>query len=120
MLLVSQVLTHTPKVFSNPKWASLGFLIAHPSLDEDARTKLKIKDRPEPSALVTVLGMTPPKDETTARQWFGALAGHIAGSRFRRSSIMQELNPAYGQISRILSYRSCRRCLLCPQGIHLA
>lgn len=30
--------------------------------------------------LVALLEKTPPKDEAAARQWFGALAGHVAGS----------------------------------------
>jgi hypothetical protein len=79
---VLSVLIFISKVFSSPEWASFGFLIAHPSLNAEALTKLKIKDRPEPSALVTLLSKTPPKDETTAQQWFGALAGHISGLHF--------------------------------------
>ena len=92
-------LIYVSKVFSSPEWASLGFLIAHPSLNADALTKLKIKDRPEPSALVTLLAKTPPKDEATAQQWFGALAGHIAGLDFALR-FMHKLNSASEQISR--------------------
>jgi hypothetical protein len=79
VLLVSEMLTYTWQVFSSLEWSSLGFFVAHPSLNVDALGKLKIKDRPEPFALVNLLEKTPPKDEATARQWFGALAGHIAG-----------------------------------------
>lgn len=54
-------------------------MIAHPSLNGDALSKLEIKDRPEPSLLVSLLVKSPPKDEAIAEQWFGALSGHIAG-----------------------------------------
>ena len=31
---------------------------------------------------MTLLSKTPPKDDATAQQWFGALAGHISGLHF--------------------------------------
>ncbi|KAF7975917.1 hypothetical protein HWV62_8178 [Athelia sp. TMB] len=66
------------EVFSRPEWASLGYLIAHPSLQADALLKLKIRERPDASTLMNLLEKTPPKDEATARAWFGALSGHIS------------------------------------------
>lgn len=67
------------QVFSSHEWALLGFLITPPTLPADAPIKLKISERPKPFALISLLEKSPPKDEATARQWFSALAGHVAG-----------------------------------------
>ena len=44
--------------------------------------KLKIRDRPEPAALVSLLSKKAPKDEATAKEWFEILADHVSGQPF--------------------------------------
>jgi hypothetical protein len=67
-------------VFSNPDWAAFGLLVIQQSLQHDAATKLKIKQHPPTSTLVSLLEKTPPKDVSEARKWFGILAGRISGA----------------------------------------
>lgn len=68
-------------MFSSEKWALFGFLVAHP-INGEMVAKLKIRDRPDPSALVSLLRKTAPKDEATAKEWFEILADHVSGEFF--------------------------------------
>jgi hypothetical protein len=74
--------TFPEKVFASPEWASLGFLVVPSSLRDDALTKLKISEHPPASLLVALLEKTPPRNEAQAREWFGILAGRVAGALF--------------------------------------
>jgi len=58
----------------------MGFLVVHPSIQQDAVGKLKLKEHPPPALLVDLLNSTPPKNDVEARKWFGILAGRIAGN----------------------------------------
>ena len=53
-----------------------------PALDNAATRKLRLKDQPSTSKLVTLLERSPPRDEVTARQWFEILAGRVSGKIF--------------------------------------
>jgi uncharacterized protein DUF3684 len=50
-----------------------------PLLQDRAAVKLKLKNRPPTSELVTLLERSPPGDEATARQWFEILSGRVPG-----------------------------------------
>ncbi len=50
-----------------------------PTLPDGAVSKLKLKNHPPTSELVTLLEKSPPGDEATARQWFEALHGRVSG-----------------------------------------
>ena len=42
-------------------------------------SKLKLKESPSTSELVTLLKRSPPEDEATASRWFDILSGHVSG-----------------------------------------
>lgn len=50
------------------------------SLPADALAKLKIKQHPSTSQIVTLLEKSPPKNGAEAKSWFEILSGHIHGS----------------------------------------
>lgn len=50
-----------------------------PELIDGAAVKLKLKNHPPTSELVTLLERFPPEDEATARQWFEVLSGRVPG-----------------------------------------
>jgi hypothetical protein len=50
-----------------------------PQLPDGAAVKLKLKNHPPTSELVTLLERFPPGDETIARQWFEVLSGRVPG-----------------------------------------
>ncbi len=50
-----------------------------PLLQDGAATKLKLKNHPPASELVTLLERFPPGDEAKARQWFEVLSGRVPG-----------------------------------------
>ncbi|OBZ66504.1 hypothetical protein A0H81_13686 [Grifola frondosa] len=64
-------------VFSSPCWATLGFMVADPSLKSDSLEKLKISEHPPTSQLVSLLKTSPPQSHDTARKWFEILAVRI-------------------------------------------
>jgi hypothetical protein len=68
------------EVFSNPKWAALGFLTVHPGLRGDALAKLKITEHPPPPRLVLCLSNTYLSTETQAKKWFRMLAICVPGT----------------------------------------
>jgi len=61
-----------------------------PTLPDGAASKLKLKNHPPTSELVTLLEKSPPGDEATARQWFEALHGRVSG-RFSFTHINSKL-----------------------------
>jgi hypothetical protein len=65
-------------VFSNSDWAALRFLTLHPSYQASA-SKLKIKDHPEASQLVSLLEKKPPSSESEAKIWFRVLSTRVNG-----------------------------------------
>lgn len=67
------------QVFTGPEAALFGFLVARPSIRNDARDKLKLKQHPPTSNVLSVLEKSPPQDPSVARQWFEALAGRLTG-----------------------------------------
>jgi len=50
-----------------------------PQLVDGAAGKLKLKNHPPTSELVTLLETFPPEDEAIARQWFEVLSGRVPG-----------------------------------------
>jgi hypothetical protein len=50
-----------------------------PQLPDGAAVKLKLKNHPPTSELVTLLERFPPGDEAIARQWFEVLSGRVSG-----------------------------------------
>jgi hypothetical protein len=50
-----------------------------PLLQNGAAIKLKLKNHPPTSELVTLLERFPPGDEAMARQWFEVLSGRVPG-----------------------------------------
>ncbi len=46
---------------------------------EGAASKLKLKNHPPTTELVTLLETSPPEDEATARKWFEALSSRVPG-----------------------------------------
>ena len=50
-----------------------------PQLPDGAAVKLKLKNHPPTSELVTLLERFPPGNEATARQWFEVLSGRVPG-----------------------------------------
>jgi hypothetical protein len=76
----SHLTTFWAQVFASPDWASLGFLVVPSSLRDDALTKLKISEHPPAPLLVALLEKTPPRNDAQAREWFGILAGRVAGT----------------------------------------
>jgi hypothetical protein len=50
-----------------------------PQLLDGAAAKLKLKNHPPTSELVTLLERFPPGDEAIARQWFEVLSGRVPG-----------------------------------------
>jgi hypothetical protein len=50
-----------------------------PQLLDGAAAKLKLKNHPPASELVTLLERSPPGDEAIARQWFEVLSGRVPG-----------------------------------------
>lgn len=50
-----------------------------PALHDGAASKLKLKNHPPTSELVTLLEKSPPEDEATARKWFEALSSRVPG-----------------------------------------
>ena len=50
-----------------------------PALRDGAASKLKLKNHPPTSELVTLLEKSPPGDEATARKWFEALSNRVPG-----------------------------------------
>ena len=51
-----------------------------PQLIDGAAVKLKLKNYPPTSELVTLLERFPPGDEAIARQWFEVLSGRVPGT----------------------------------------
>lgn len=51
-----------------------------PQLVDGAAGKLKLKNHPPTSELVTLLERFPPGDEAIARQWFEVLSGRVPGT----------------------------------------
>ncbi len=66
-------------MYAGPEWAALGFAVVDPLLLDGAATKLKLKNYPPTSELLTLLERFPPGDEATARQWFEVLSGRVPG-----------------------------------------
>ena len=50
-----------------------------PALPDGAVSKLRLKNHPPTSELVTLLQKSPPGDETAARKWFEALSSRVPG-----------------------------------------
>jgi Protein of unknown function (DUF3684) len=69
-------------VFSDPKWAALGFAVVDPTLPDGAARILGLEHRPQDLDLVTLLERSPPEDETTARNWFKILSDCVSGRLF--------------------------------------
>ncbi|KAI9067076.1 hypothetical protein FKP32DRAFT_1644765 [Trametes sanguinea] len=65
------------EVYSSPEWATLGFMVADPSLKGEALANLKIQEHPPGTRLVNLLKTTPPPTEGIAKQWFAILAGRV-------------------------------------------
>ncbi|KAF8497439.1 hypothetical protein F5888DRAFT_1634399 [Russula emetica] len=72
-----KVLAKPFELCTDAKWAALGFTIVDPTLRSCAESKLKLNKHPPTSELVTLLKISPPEDEATARQWFQALSGCV-------------------------------------------
>jgi Protein of unknown function (DUF3684) len=72
-------------VFSNPEWAALGFLTLQPFY-QGAASKLKIKDHPQASQLVSLLEKKPPSSDLEAKVWFRLLSTRIDGSSTLKDS----------------------------------
>jgi hypothetical protein len=53
-----------------------------PMLHGEVASKLKLKNQPLTSDLVTFLRRSPPRDEATAREWFEVLSGRVSGRIF--------------------------------------
>ncbi|KAI0083802.1 hypothetical protein BDY19DRAFT_975723 [Irpex rosettiformis] len=66
------------EVFASSAWASMGLLVARPTLGADVYAKLGIRDHPPTAMLVSILEKNPPEDFQTAQRWFGAMASRIA------------------------------------------
>ncbi|KAF8160987.1 hypothetical protein B0H34DRAFT_699011 [Crassisporium funariophilum] len=64
------------EVVSSPDWAHMGFLILHPSHHSSA-SKLKVKDHPHASQLVSLLETKPPGNEAEAKIWFQLLSSRV-------------------------------------------
>ncbi|KAF8070283.1 hypothetical protein FPV67DRAFT_1486835 [Lyophyllum atratum] len=79
------------EVFSNSDWATMGFLVTHPSLHIDAVSKLKVKQHPPTSLIVDLLERTHPKDESEARSWFSILASRISDFSSQELQSMMQL-----------------------------
>ena len=69
-------------MFTDPKWATLGFAVMDPILPDGAAGKLGLEHRPQDPDLVTLLERSPPEDETTARNWFEILSDCVSGRLF--------------------------------------
>lgn len=67
------------EVFTSPEASVLKLLVVHPSVRDIASEKLKLKVHPPTSLIMPLLEKNAPNDTTTARSWFEALAGRIAG-----------------------------------------
>ena len=50
-----------------------------PALRDGAASKLKLKNHPPTSELVTLLEKSPPGDEAMAQKWFEALSSRVPG-----------------------------------------
>ncbi|KAF8270077.1 hypothetical protein EI94DRAFT_1723808 [Lactarius quietus] len=72
-----KVLAKPFELYASPEWAALGFLVVDPLLRDDAASKLKLTSHPPTSEIVALLERSPPKDDTTARQWFEVLSGRV-------------------------------------------
>jgi len=66
-------------VYAGSEWAALGLAVVDPALHDGAAGKLKLKNHPPTSQLVTLLEKSPPGDEAMARKWFEALSGRVPG-----------------------------------------
>jgi len=69
-------------VFTDPKWAALGFAVVDPILPDEAVRKLRLEHRPQDPDLVSLLERFPPEDKTTARNWFEILSDCVLGRFF--------------------------------------
>ncbi|KAH9177932.1 hypothetical protein EDB89DRAFT_2111997 [Lactarius sanguifluus] len=65
------------ELYASPEWATLGFLVVDPLLQDGTASKLKLNSHPPTSEIVTLLEGSPPIDETTARQWFEVLSDFV-------------------------------------------
>lgn len=85
-LRLGQTFTHAKccliehlQVFTQEDWLLMGFPVIERTLkNDDMHSKLKIREHPPTSQLVSLLERQPPQDEETARKWFSVLAGRIA------------------------------------------
>ena len=68
------------EVFTSPDVSVFKFLVIHPTAREIAPERLKLKQHPPTSLIMPLLEKSAPNDIATARSWFEALAGRIAGS----------------------------------------
>ena len=73
-------LNFEPKVFKDRQWATMGFLVASPTLTPEDLTKLGVRDHPHTSALVERICKNPPADEAIAAAWFALMAGLVTGA----------------------------------------
>ena len=74
-----------------------------PLLPDGAASKLKLNSHPPSSEIVALLERSPPRDETTARQWFEVLSGRVPGTVSQPSLVLETTSPNY--VCRILSDR---------------
>ncbi|KAH9014859.1 hypothetical protein EDB84DRAFT_1590279 [Lactarius hengduanensis] len=65
------------ELYASPEWATLGFLVVDPLLQDGAASKLKLNSHPPTPEIVTLLEGSPPIDETKARQWFEVLSDFV-------------------------------------------
>lgn len=72
-----KVLAKPFELYASPEWAALGFLVVDPLLQDGAASKLKLNNHPPTSEVVALLERSPPRDETTARQWFEVISGRV-------------------------------------------
>jgi Protein of unknown function (DUF3684) len=82
-------------VCADAEWAELGFTIVDPTLPDGAARKLKVKEHPPTSELVTVLKRSPPGDEVTARRWFQVLSRCVSRRIFYLFLFESSLNFSY-------------------------
>ena len=54
-------------------------------------SKMKLKESPSTSELVTLLKQSPPEDETTASRWFDILSRHVSGRIFFYPCLFESL-----------------------------
>jgi hypothetical protein len=79
LIIALPQLDDTGQLYASPEWAALGFLVVDPLLRDGAASKLKLNTHPPTSEIVALLERSPPRDETTARQWFEVLSGRVPG-----------------------------------------